>query len=220
MRTWLKVSRVGWLAVAGLVLVGVIGAPASGWSTTIPINNYSFESPYVVNTNPHWSTDVVTGWVSLGSSGVFYPVGYALSGFDQQQVAWIQGTGTISQTLNATIQPGTYTLTALEGTWVASNQATYHVQLWDVTKNVLLKETSGTANYNTMANVTVQYVANNSNYFGDTLKIVLSNSGNNSEINYDKLILDYVPLPSTVLLLGSGLVGLGLWRHRRKGQKQ
>ena len=51
------------------------------------------------------------------------------------------------------------------------------------------------------------YIANNPLYYGDTLEIVLSNSG--QEINMDKVTLNAVPLPPTLLLMGSGLMGLG-----------
>jgi hypothetical protein len=49
---------------------------------------------------------------------------------------------------------------------------------------------------------------------GDNLKIVLTSGG--TQADFDDVRLSSVPLPPTVLLLGSGLAGLGLLRFRRK----
>jgi hypothetical protein len=212
------------LSVIFLVLILVISPSVGAWAQSITIDNYSFESP---STNTS-ITGVVTGWVaSPARDGVESNQGSVfVAGGDGDQMAWIHAPGRLlSQVVDATIQPGnTYILSALVGTWVTSDLATYHVQLYDYTQNVLLAEANGTPNIGSFATVSTQYIANNPAYYGDTLQIVLTNSGSYAtEICYDNISLVdpplaavVIPIPPTVLLLGSSLAGLGLLRLRKR----
>jgi hypothetical protein len=207
------------LSVIILVLILVIAPSVGAWAESITIDNYSFESPYT-----NWSsTGVVTGWVALPTNdGVQANKSwFFVSGGDGSQVAWIHTGGQLSQVVNATIQAGNiYTLSALVGTWVTSNLATYHVQLYDNTQNLVLAEVTGTPNIGSFETVSTQYVANNPAYYGDALQIVLTNTGPSTEVYYDKITLTdppaAVPIPPTVVLLGSSLVGLGMVRLRKR----
>ena len=100
-----------WLVIALMLMALALGT-SGAMATSITINNYSFESPIVTS----WSNEDVTDWVVTGAAGVQLPQGYYLvTGIDQQQVAWIH-TGSISQPLTASIQPGlTYELGAFGG---------------------------------------------------------------------------------------------------------
>ncbi|MGP8104833.1 MAG: hypothetical protein ACLQLE_02985 [Desulfobaccales bacterium] len=203
-----------WLVIALMLMALAVGT-SGALATSIPINNYSFESPVVAS----WNENIVTDWVSTGVSGVQRPQSwYLVTGIDQNQVAWIH-TGSISQELiGTTIQAGlTYNLSALVGTWVTSGTApTYNVELVDYNNSVVLADATGQPSLtsNQLVQVSTSYTANAAAYYGNTLEIVLSNTG--QEINMDKVNLTTVPLPPSLLLMGSGLLGLGLFRFRRK----
>jgi hypothetical protein len=200
----------------GLLMGGVAGA------TEIYINNYSFEKPITGS----WNVDDIIGWTASGWCGVQLPQNYySINGVDGKQVAWTHEGGVISQVLSATIQAGmTYTLSALVGTWSNDAGVMYDVQLWGSSKidPVLLAEATGYPNYGSLVPVSTQYVANNPDYYGDTLEVVLTEPGSGSlyisqnEINFDRVRLNAVPLPPSLLLLGSGLVGLLALRRRQQ----
>jgi hypothetical protein len=64
--------------------------------------------------------------------------------------------------------------------------------------------------------LTLSYTANDS-YTNEYLQIVLMATQDSFWVNYDMVTLDAVPVPPTVWLLGSGL--LGLWGIRRRFNK-
>lgn len=184
------------------------------------IINPSFEIPTL---SERQTSSTVTGWTHT-TGGVWYPYGYTDPG-GGHQVAFV-GNGTFYQEIATTIQAGaTYTLEALVRKYYNNNYQQYRLQLYavDEGQDVLLSETVGipavTGNWYA---ISTAYLANNSAYYGDPLKIELVGqrlSGTQGELDWDIIKLDYaaaVPIPATLLLLGTGLVGLVGFRRLKK----
>lgn len=206
----------------GCLLIGMavlIIAVTPAFATLLTINNYSFESPakLVSQTDPN-----VTGWTKTGSGGVWHP---AFTVPDSVQIAFLKS-GTLSQQLSDTIQTGaTYTLSTYVEKYYANNNQRYRVQLYAVTGSgdVLLNEVYGIpALAQHFYQVSTVYTAD-STYAGDPLKIELvaeKLSTTSCEMHFDLVTLDKaatVPIPASMLLFGTGLLGLG-WLRRLKKQ--
>lgn len=96
----------------------------------------------------------------------------------------------------------------------------YSVQLrsWGTTNDVLASSSSygydpGKSYFGM---VTLSYTGEQ-NHINQFLEIALMANQNSFIVNFDNVTLDAVPVPPTVWLLGSGLLGLAGWRKLRKG---
>lgn len=197
-------------------------------ATPIPINNYSFENPSVSPGGwtqgqgiPGWDTN--NCYNSGEWCGVISGYGTASEG---NNADWVQYIGWISQDLNATLQPDyTYTLSVSVGhrsgfpldpeiQLLAGGNVLIDKILADPEKPVDGAYSIITLTYQSGQNVTPnQY-----------LTINLMNTGSSgvwSQPHFDNVTLDAspsppIPEPSTFLLLGAGLVGVGFLRKRFK----
>jgi hypothetical protein len=195
-----------------LVVLLAVGTGGPALAAPVTILNASFEDPTISEGNYTYS---ITDW-TLSSTGGTVNFGSWLPAPDGNNVAWAGGaTSTnISQILSATIQANyTYTLSVYAGSWTYSNP-TYEVQLVASESNTVLDYATGAAPAHGYNFLQFEYTSD-SLYAGQHLKIVLKNTGT-AEVDFDLVSLDAtpVPVPASLFLLGSGLVGLLVLRRR------
>lgn len=212
----------------------VMAFPVSGWATTviIPITNSSFEnvSPHAP-LSPNGAVGYVVGWQGGGgtwyATSSYYPTSPSYPYYpnivpDGHNVAYL-GNTSISQLVSAYVQVGhQYDLNVWVGDpYTAASQYTVALVATDIHgADTTLTFSSGAPPTHHFAEVQLQYIAT-SQFAGDQLKIVLTSTSNH-EVDFDKVSLtdtSSVPTPSTLLLLGSGLFGLGFLRLRRKARQ-
>jgi len=218
MKTFQKL-QVAWLVAVAVLMLAI---PVSVWAGSIPINNPSFESGGTGSTIPGWNKD------SGAVIGIYSPSAFP-SVPDGYYVAYVTG-ASMSQVLTATVHHGyQYSLDFFVGGIFPDDFPSYTVQLAARDGggvDHVLNQYSGTAPSHTFNHIFLSYTAD-STYDGDLLKIIVSSPVN--ETNFDMFSLSYTepppppppltPIPSTLLLLGSGLLGISLLRRRRKALK-
>jgi hypothetical protein len=209
--------------------IGLFAGPA--WASPITVANFSFESPvtgsFILACPTSWTCN------GPGSSGVYTPVsptqytpvtdgvagivpdgtqaGFANVGsdfFSQTGLATIANATTYTlrvfvghrNDFAAPIPPGTINLTANGSVFATFNMTDPGQGQW-------LDES-------------LSFTTAGNPFVGQQLGISLIDGASNGQINWDNVRLDavaqnVVPEPSTVMLLGAGLVGLGLLGRRK-----
>lgn len=208
--------------ILGLCLITamILVVKGTALATPITINNYSFEDQTF--SDGTGSTNSISGWTlsPLGGGGVWNPAPPQYGGVvpDGNNMAYVwEPALTISQIISATVTPNyKYSLSV----YVANDNnpvGNYTIQLvaHDATSDVVLASATGTPPTGHFALVNLpSYTATDPNQYSKSIEIKLLSSG--WRLHFDDVQLDgtLVPLPSTMLLLGSGLVGLALLRRR------
>jgi hypothetical protein len=198
----------------------------SSSATPITVDNYSFEEPVLVE-NAYTYGAPVSGWFSTGDAGVWNPGDASyLSIPDGSNVAWVHE-GYLYQTIGTLIAGHEYTLEVAVGKRDNYfNDTTtlwpgYAVELWDKDGNVLASESSLTLVDGSFSTSTVTYVATAAT---DGLEYQIRLYSGGVQVNFDNVRLDNtvvanndlapIPEPSTLILIGAGLLGLALVRRK------
>lgn len=211
------------LNVVILVIMSAVFAGAS-WGDSITINNPSFESTSCSGPGP--VSCAADGWTGQGAT--FLPATGDMQAFDGSQYGFVNAGGSLTQDLSTLLLPDTeYELTV----WVANRTnnsdagfcplCTFDpvVELVAGGSTVLGQASGNTPAIGTWAEWTLDYTSPASgDPVGQDLSIVLSASA--SQGDFDLLQLQSVPEPSTMLLVGAGLLAvLGGARRRRRTAK-
>ena len=225
------------IALFGMWVIALL-CPRTGLATTIIDNisviNPSFEQNVATltgsDTHGSWNFSI-DGWdiSAANSGGTWLPNGTTFSSPVPQgsYVAFSNG-GVISQGLGDTIaSTGTYTLTVYVGhrndVWptVSFPNVPYFIGLFSgatFTGTNVLVSSYEPVSVGQWKAVTLTYTPSSGDPIGQQLGIFLYSAG--IQVDFDKISLtrtyEIVPLPTSMLLLGSGLAGLGLLRFRRK----
>jgi hapalindole biogenesis HpiC1 cyclase-like protein/PEP-CTERM motif-containing protein len=229
--------KMRWIVLSLAVVALLFGMVGRAEAVPIPIANSGFEacaqtSP-TVKTCPLGEGDftsqsnAATGWTHDGNTtaGVFNPTTAQYSGQapEGSHVAY-SNSAPLSQTLGAPLAANTtYTLQVLVGDRLDTNFPGYQVQLLAGSTILNQCDTCVTPANGTFANAMVTYTTGSS-FPAGSLKIVLDS--NNIQTNFDNVRLDATPVvngvpePTSLLLLGSGLAGLGLWKRSRRRDTQ
>jgi hypothetical protein len=216
-----------------LSLCVVVFFVASGFATDIPVTNGSFETPPAGGINTpcagpgcFFSTANILGWTNPPSkSGQLLP---STSGpnrlFNETAPgsgptsAYVSANGTIEQTVGATVEEGvTYTLT-LEIGHVTDSGFGGSAEL--LVANRVFTATGTIPTPGNWSTFTASFTGDFANV-GDSITIDLRDTGLDTQGNFDSVSLTSssgppIPEPSSMLLLGSGVLGLAQVIRRKR----
>ena len=210
------------ILIVGLFFV-VLSVPILSEATPVTINNSGFENTTLGD--GAWQVGI-QGWEISDNAGVWNPLYGFNNGFPENgnNVSWINS-GSISQVLNHELAANTELILSVDVGWrLDNNRPAYEVQLW-AGNNSLASESSTTLVKGDFVTSLLSYDVTAWNpYIGEQLKIVLSKTGG-GQVNFDNVWLSNngptspvpVPEPSTMLLFGSGLLGLGRFIRKKRG---
>lgn len=194
-RTLARRGRQFCMAVAALAMLGLAGGASA---VAIPVSNAGFEAPALADGGYNTT---VTGWTIVsGAAGTFNPtIAHIPSQAAEGANTSYSNGSTISQTLGAVLNPGTYTLSVAVGDRSDTGFPGYQVQFGVMNGPTFVPLASESAQVpgNGFLTSTVSYTA----VTGDAnlgSPLVVRLVGNGTQVNFDDVRLDFAATPRDV----------------------
>lgn len=221
-----------------LVAVGIVGLSLvffchSAQAVPITVSNSSFETPLATDVEypGYYKTNTADDWFVGGSAGVWNPLAdssdydafYSVAIPDGTQIAWSNG-GSLTQAVGTVQANTTYTLTVYVGERLDLDSTGYTIEIVvDGTSVASVTQAQHDTTKGEWILVTATYVSTSADS-GKDLEIRLTGIGG-GETDFDKIQLDATtpvpnPEPSTILLIGTGLVGFAVAKRNLKGKSR
>jgi len=208
MRAWRQISKVSWLAVLVLASWGVSSAHANLYKFDMGTATSLVQSGYTQITN----TTTYTASLGYGWASALYAVDQVGPGtMNALYKDCNYDPLTTADTFKVDVPADTYTVTL----YFYNNSAKDHMQVLAQGNPI-----SGLTDFNLPAGTPVTKTFNVTVSTGQLNLTFQKNSGNPGTTNWiiNGIDISSVPLPSTLFLLGTGLMGLGLVRRKRRSK--
>lgn len=188
----------------------------------INIVNGNFSAPVTMtNSTPYygsWEAGVVPGWIVTGNAGVFAPSTSIFTSIPGggSQIAWADMGASLSQDAGPLAANTSYVYSVYVGQRLDNLVANYTITLSD--GSTVLASVTGSNSTITPGGWQLETLSfsTGSNVSGD-LDITLSSSGQQSDFANDSVEISSTPEPATLVMFGSGLLGLaGVFRRKLK----
>jgi hypothetical protein len=215
-----KMKRLIW--IFGL-LIAMTLVPFTSFALNVYIENPGFEADVLGENYAHYP---ITGWSTSPGAGTWNPAdGYFNGSIPEGNNVTFSNAPAISQLLDYYLLPNTMLTLSVDVGWRLDKlEPGYEIQLL-AGGNLLVSGFESLIQGEFVTTVLNYGVTSSNPFLGEQVELLLVNKkyGESTQIAFDNISLQNemlpIPEPSTLLLLGSGLLGFGYFATKRKKRK-